>query len=92
MARNKYTTEDIIRLLREAEVELANGQPMVAVLKKLAITAITYYRWRKKYGGLKVDQAKRLKDLERENARLKKIVADQQPDMAILKEAASGHL
>lgn len=64
---------------------------MVAVLKKLAITANTHYRWRKEYGGLKVDQAKRLKDLERENARLKKIVADQQLDMAILKEAASGN-
>lgn len=90
MARKKYTPEDIIRMLREAEVELANGQPMVAVLKRLAITANTYYRWRKEYGGLKVDQARRLKDLERENARLKKIVADQQLDMAILKEAASG--
>lgn len=91
MARKKYTPEDIIRMLREAEVELANGQPTVAVLKKLAITPNTYYRWRKEYGGLKVDQAKRLKDLERENARLKKIVADQQLDMAILKEAASGN-
>ena len=90
MARKKYTPEDIIRMLREAEVELANGQPMVAVLKRLAITANTYYRWRKEYGGLKVDQARRLKDLERENARLEKIVADQQLDMAILKEAASG--
>jgi putative transposase len=91
MARKKYTTEDIIRMLREAEVELANGQPMVAVLKKLSVTANTYYRWRKEYGGLKIDQAKRLKDLERENVRLKKIVADQQLDMAILKEAASGN-
>lgn len=91
MARKKHTTEDIIRMLREAEVELAQGQPMTAVLKKLAITANTYYRWRKEYGGLKVDQARRLKDLERENARLKKIVADQQLDMAILKEAASGN-
>lgn len=91
MARKKYTPEDIIRMLREAEVELANGQPMVAVLKRLAITANTYYRWRKEYGGLKVDQARRLKDLERENARLEKIVADQQLDMAILKEAASGN-
>ncbi len=91
MARKKYTTEDIIRMLREAEVELANGLPMVGVLKKLGVTANTYYRWRKEYGGLKIDQAKRLKDLERENGRLKKIVADQQLDMAILKEAASGN-
>ncbi len=91
MPRKTFTTGDIIRKLREAEVELADGQPMVSVLKKLAITANTTYRWRKEYGGLKVDQAKRLKDLERENARLKKIVADQQLDMAILKEAASGN-
>lgn len=91
MARKKYTPEDIIRMLREAEVELANGQTTTAVLKKLAITPNTYYRWRQEYGGLKIDQARRLKDLERENARLKKIVADQQLDMAILKEAASGN-
>jgi transposase-like protein len=92
MARKKYTTEDVIRLLREAEVELAQGQPMVAVLKKLGVTANTYYRWRKEYGGLKVDQAKRLKDLERENGRLKRLLADAHLDNAILKEAASGNL
>lgn len=91
MPRKTYTAEKIIRMLREAEVELAQGQPVVAVCKKLGITANTYYHWRKEYGGLKVDQAKRLKDLERENARLKKIVADQQLDMAILREAAEGN-
>ena len=91
MARKRYTAEQIIRKLREAEVELAKGQAVAAVCKKLGVTANTYYRWRKEYGGLKVDQAKRLKDLERENSRLKKIVADQALDNAILKEAAKGN-
>ena len=91
MARKKYGPEQIIRMLREAEVELAKGSKVPAVCKKLGITPNTYYRWRKEYGGLKVDQAKRLKELERENARLKKIVADQALDNAILKEAAKGN-
>ena len=71
MARKKYGPEQVIRMLREAEVELAKGSKVPAVCKKLGITPNTYYRWRKEYGGLKVDQAKRLKELERENARLK---------------------
>ena len=91
MARKNYGPEQIIRMLREAEVELAKGSKVPAVCKKLGITPNTYYRWRKEYGGLKVDQAKRLKELERENARLKKIVADQALDNAILKEAAKGN-
>lgn len=91
MPRKSFTAERIIRMLREAEVELAQGQPVLAVCKKLGITANTYYRWRKEYGGLKVDQAKRFKELERENGRLKKIVADQQLDLAILREAAEGN-
>lgn len=91
MARKKYTTEDIIRMLREAEVELANGLPMVGVLMKLGVRANAYYRWRKESGGLKVDQAKRLKDLERENGRPKMLLADAHLDNAILKEAASGN-
>ena len=91
MARKRYTAEQIIRMLREAEVELAKGQKVGAVCKKLGVTANTYYRWRKEYGGLKVDQAKRLKELERENARLKRIVADQALDNSILKEAAAGN-
>lgn len=91
MPRKSFTAEKIIRMLREAEVELAQGQPVLAVCKKLGITANTYYRWRKEYGGLKVDQAKRLRELERENGRLKKIVADQQLDLAILREAAEGN-
>jgi len=91
MARKSYPAEQIIRMLREAEVELAKGQNVGAVCKKLGVTSNTYYRWRKEYGGLKVDQAKRLRELERENSRLKKIVADQALDNAILKEAAKGN-
>jgi len=84
--RNK--PEQIITKLREAEVELAKGQPVGAVVRRLGITEQTYYRWRKEYGGLRTDQARRLKELEKENARLKKLVADQALDNAILKEAA----
>ena len=91
MARKNYGPEQIIRTLREAEVELARGSKVPAVCKTLGITPNTYYRWRKEYGGLKVDQAKRLKELERENARLKKIVADKAPDIAILREVAEGN-
>ncbi len=91
MARKRYSAEQIIRMLREAEVELAKGQSVAVVCKKIGVTANTYYRWRKEYGGLKVDQAKRLKELERENARLKRIVADSALDIAILREAAKGN-
>ena len=75
--------------LREAEVELAKGRKIPEVARKLGITDQTYYRWRKEYGGLRTDQARRFKELERDNVRLKKLVADQALDMAILKEAAS---
>ena len=91
MARKRYTAEQIIRMLREAEVELAKGENVGAVCKKLCVTANTYYRWRKEYGGLKVTQAKRLKELERENARLKRAVADLTLDKLILEEAAKGN-
>jgi putative transposase len=91
MARKKYSAEQIIRMLREAEVELSKGQSVGLVCKKLGVTSNTYYRWRKEYGGLRIDQAKRLKELERENGRLKKIVADQALDNAILREAARGN-
>jgi transposase-like protein len=84
--RNK--PEQIITKLREAEVELAKGEPIGVVVRKLGITEQTYYRWRKEYGGLRMDQARRLKELEKENARLKKLVADLSLDKAILKEAA----
>jgi transposase-like protein len=89
MSRKRYTAEQIIQKLREAEVELAKGRSVAEAAKKLGITDQTYYRWRKEYGGLKTDQAKRLKELERENARLKKVVADLTLDKAILKEAAN---
>ncbi len=87
--RKQFTTEQIIRKLREAEVLLSKGQSIAQVSKQLGVTDQTYYRWRREYGGLKTDQAKRLKELERENARLKKVVADLTLDKAILKEAAN---
>jgi transposase-like protein len=87
--RKRFTTEQIIRKLREAEVLLSKGQSIAQVSKRLGVTDQTYYRWRREYGGLKTDQAKRLKELERENARLKKVVADLTLDKAILKEAAN---
>ena len=91
MARKRHTAEQIIGKLREAEVELGRGQAVALVVKKLGVTEQTYYRWRKEYGGLRVDQAKRLRELERENVRLKRVVADQVLDNAILREAASGN-
>jgi transposase-like protein len=87
--RKQFTTEQIIRKLREAEVLLSKGQSIAQMSKQLGVTDQTYYRWRREYGGLKTDQAKRLKELERENARLKKVVADLTLDKAILKEAAN---
>ena len=91
MARKRYTAEQIITKLREAEVELAKGQTTPQVCKKLGVSDQTYYRWRKEYGGLRVDQAKRLKQLEHENVRLKKLVADLSLDNSILKEVSSGN-
>ena len=91
MPRKRCTSEQIIVHLREAEVELARGQTSGEVCRKLGITEQTYYRWRKEYGSLRVDQVRRLKELERENSRLKKLVADQALDLAILKEASSGN-
>ena len=91
MPRKQYTAEQIIDMLRQAEVELAQGATIPIVCRKLGITDQTYYRWRKEYGGLRVDQAKRLGELEEENTRLKRIVADQALDLAILKEAVSGN-
>ncbi len=87
----RLTAEQIIPKLREAEVDLARGQTVAQVCKKLGVTEQTYYRWRKEYGGLRTDQAKRLKDLERENARLKRLLAEAELDKAILREAASGN-
>ncbi len=90
MKRKRHSAEQIISKLREAEVLLQKGQAVPQVCRQLSVTAQTYYRWRKEYGGMRVDQAKRLKDLEKENTQLKKIVADQALDMAILKDVASG--
>ena len=89
MPRKRFTTEQIIHKLREAEVELAKGRTTAEVCKRVGITEQTYYRWRREYGSLKMNQAKRLKVLERENTRLKKVVADLTLDNAILKEAAN---
>ncbi len=88
MAKKRHQAEQIISKLREAEVLLSKGQPIKRVARKLDITEQTYYRWRKEYGGLRTDQAKRFKELEKENTRLKKLVADLSLDNAILKEAA----
>jgi transposase-like protein len=91
MAGKRHTAEQIVRKLREAEIELAKGQSIKTVCKKLQITDQTYYRWRKEYGGLQVNQARRLKDLERQNARLKRLLAEAELDKAILKEVAEGN-
>lgn len=89
MRTGKHTAEQIVAKLRQAEVELARGQSIAQVSKHLGITEQTYYRWRKEYGGLRLDQARRLKQLEQENVRLKKVVADPTLDNAILKEVAA---
>jgi transposase-like protein len=91
LARRHHRAEEVINKLREAEVGLANGLTMPEVCRKLGVTEQTYYRWRREYGGLTRDQAKRLRKLERENARLKKLVAELSLDNAILKEAAEGN-
>ncbi len=91
MSRKRYNAEQIIPKLREAEVLLSQGQSVPEACKKIEISEQTYYRWRKEYGGLRLDQAKRFKELERENGRLKKLVTDQALDNAILREAASGN-
>ena len=91
MGKVKFTTEQIINKLREAEVLQSQGLNISMICKRLEIHDQTYYRWRKEYGGIRIDQAKRLKALEQENARLKKIVADLSIDNSILKEASRGN-
>jgi transposase-like protein len=88
MPKKGYTPEQIINKLREAEILLNQGDTVAIVSKKIGVSEYTYYRWRKEYGGLRVDQAHRLKELEQENSRLKRLVADLSLDNAILKEAA----
>lgn len=88
MGAKRYKAEEIILKLREADVELGRGKTVAEICRQLGVTEVTYYRWRKEYGGLKVDQAKRLKELEQENNRLKRLLADAELDKAILREAA----
>lgn len=91
MSRKRYKPEQIISMLREADVQLSQGQKVVQICRELGIAEQTYYRWRREYGGLKVSQARRLKELERENTRLKQAVADLTLDKLILKEAVEGN-
>ena len=91
MARRHYRHEEIIGKLREAEILLAQGMKVPEVVRELGIHEITYYRWRKEYGGMRVNQMKRLKELEKENSRLRKAVSDLTLDKMILQEAAKGN-
>ena len=91
MSRKRFAAEQIIGLLREAEVRLSQGRTVGQVCREMGITEQTYYRWRKEYGGMKTVQVKRLKDLERENGRLRKAVAELTLDKLILKEALEGN-
>ena len=91
MPRKKHTPEQIIMKLREAEVALSTGRTVVETVRQIGVTEQTFYRWRNEYGGLSVDQAKRLKQIEAENSRLKRAIADLTLDNQILKEAAEGN-
>ncbi len=91
MPRKHYRAEEIITKLREAEVLIAQGKKVPEVVKSLGVSAVTYYRWRKEYGGMRVSQAKHLKELERENSRLRRAVSDLTLDKVILEEAARGN-
>ena len=91
MKKSRHTTEQIIAKLRQADVALGKGQKVPEVCKALEITEQTYYRWRQKYGGMEPEMARQLQELQKENARLKKLVAEQALDMEILREAAKGN-
>jgi len=91
MARKLLAPEQIINRLREAEVALSQGSTVAPASRKIGVTERTYYRWRREYGGMRIEQVKRLKDLEKENSQLKRLVADLSLDNAILKEAARGN-
>lgn len=91
MARKVFTPEQIVATLRQIEVAIAQGKTTPIACREAGISDVSYYRWRKEYGGLQLDQAKRLKDLEKENSRLKRIVADLSLEKAMLKEVASGN-
>jgi putative transposase len=89
--KKRHTPEQIVRKLREADAQLAAGVPIPEVARQLGVSEATFHRWRNQYGGMKADAMKRLKELEQENARLKKIVADQAVDISILKEVSRGN-
>ena len=91
MPRKKHTPEEIVAKLRQVDVLVSQGCPVSEVIRQIGVTEVTYYRWRQEYGGLKLDQVKRLKELELENARLRKAVSDLTLDKLILKEAARGN-
>ena len=91
MGRKRYSGEQIIRMLRQAEILSSQGRSVPEICRELGVTSNTYYRWRKEYGGMGVSQAKRLKELEKENSRLKRAVADLTLDNLILKEASKGN-
>lgn len=91
MKRKRHTPEEIIRKLRDAESRIANGATIADVSKKLGVSENTFHRWRAQYGGMRTVDAKRLRELEKENVRLKKIVADQAIDLSILREVAKGN-
>jgi len=91
MPRKKHTPEQVINKLREAEVAISGGSTVAATCRQIGVTEQTFYRWRNEYGGLRIDQVKRLKQLESENTRLKRAVADLTLDNQILKEAAEGN-
>jgi len=91
VSKKRYGSEQIITKLREVEIMLSKGSTIGEASKKIGVTEQTYYRWRKEYGGMKVEQAKRLKELEKENFRLKRLVADLSLDNAILKEVSKGN-
>lgn len=90
MKRKRHTPDEIIRKLREAEAELGAGRKVADACKKLGVSEVTFHRWRARYGGMRAPETKRLRELEKENARLKKIVADQAVDISILREVAKG--
>ena len=91
MARKRHKPEEIVAKLRQVDVLTAQGRPVADAIRSIGVTEVTYYRWRQEYGGLKTDQVKRLKDLELENARLRKAISDLTLDKLILQEAAKGN-
>ncbi len=91
MARKRHTAEQVVNLLRQVEVAIANGKTTVLACKEASITEQTYYRWRREYGGLQVDQARRLKELEQENSKLKRLVANLSLEKLVLKDIAEGN-